>query len=394
MSAERGGPYLRGTPPDRIHLGYSIRAHLCSFRVIGRIVAILRFPNPGSDLTRVVHIFSLIASDVGERIFDLDAMTQVATSNFQASSVGAQGSEAVRLSSREDRSRDPLYNQMKMYSEVYRMMGLIRPTPERRLAFFVTELGATLADWYQAGRQREWSALLGESLLAITFPNPATNNVGVTSQRPIKWLLELAGAVDSTITRHEMIVGLLSVTDDTTPAALATAAERILKLREGEPGRTVEACRSIAAENRVQLNTLENYTRFPVGVLGSPALGWGIDTRRRNLYAAGRPVVAIELTERGRQLANDVRSRVDVRLDMLLALPIEDRVAFASFAFVQMLARAGIRDPDQNTDRVVAEGRAVARSIGIANPAQILFSPSLQEETRIIDIAVNGALEQ
>jgi hypothetical protein len=352
------------------------------------MVAVLRFPNPGSDLTRIVHIFSLIAEAAGDDIFDLDFMTEVATRNLQASSVGAQGSTALQLSTRDDRSRDPLYNQMKMYSEVYRMLGLMRPMPERRLSFFVTELGATLSEWYHARRQVEWSSLLEESLLAVVFPNPATENVGVLSQRPFKWLLQLTMKLDGIITRHEMISGLLAVPDDRQPKAMSNAVAEIRNLRAGEPQVAVDAARLIATANGVQLNTLENYTRLPVGVLKSPVLGWGRDVRRRDLYSGSGSVVAIELTERGSTVAAAVSQMVDVRVDTLQGLPSGDRVAFASFTFAEMLTRAGILGDSAENARHLEIGRSVARSIGVSDHETILFSPSLQEDFEILSRAV------
>jgi hypothetical protein len=71
-------------------------------------------------------------------------MTEVMTEHFQASSLGAVGATARSRSTEIDRSRDPLYNQLKMYSEVYRMLGWLRPAG-RRLEFTTTILGDQVA---------------------------------------------------------------------------------------------------------------------------------------------------------------------------------------------------------------------------------------------------------
>ncbi|MES2143060.1 MAG: hypothetical protein V4516_01585 [Pseudomonadota bacterium] len=41
------------------------------------------------------------------------------------------GEEAVARSTRADRSRDPLYNQLKMYAELFRTLGWLHPCPQR-----------------------------------------------------------------------------------------------------------------------------------------------------------------------------------------------------------------------------------------------------------------------
>jgi hypothetical protein len=182
----------------------------------------LRFPNPGSDLSRLVNTYRLIyqgAKDLDS--FDLDTMSKIMTSHHQASSRGAVGAEALARSREEDRSRDPLYNQSKMYSEVFRMLGWLRPA-DRRLAFRTTILGDLVASDF-VSRPDLVDALLRECLLGITFPNPATDNVGVSNHRPFRWLLLLAAKLDGVISRHEMILGVLAVTDDLKPGCFEAA---------------------------------------------------------------------------------------------------------------------------------------------------------------------------
>ncbi len=243
-------------------------------------MAKLRFPNPGSDIDRMVHVFAVVASEARSRsieIFDLDFMTDVVAGAGQASSQGAAGALAVARSRRADRSRDPLYNQLKMYSEIYRMLGWLRPSPASRLRFKVTLLGETLAfDAEQDIPLRR--GIVRESLLAVVFPNETTENFGVASSRPFSWLLQLAEELGGVVNRHEMILGLLAITDDRVTAVTEVANE-VLKLREGKVEGLYAAVEDFAAGEGIQRNTLENYTRFPVGVLSSGSIGWGVSKR-------------------------------------------------------------------------------------------------------------------
>ena len=101
----------------------------------------LRIPNPGSDLDSFVAIFKDLYDILGEMDdISLDDMTQALISRNQVTSQGAAGEEALRRSTRADRSRDPLYNQLKMYAECYRMLGWIHPN-SKKLLFNFTLLG-------------------------------------------------------------------------------------------------------------------------------------------------------------------------------------------------------------------------------------------------------------
>ena len=194
-------------------------------------MAVLRLPNPGSNLDRFVSTFALIAQEAQGKSFDLDDMTSVMTKHFQASSMGAHGEEAVRLSTRDDRTRDPLFNQSKMYSELYRMLGWIRSSAKSHSTFSVTSLGSTVMHYHFAGGS-ETKGLVGESFISAVFPNPSTVNVGIVNHRPFAQLLKLACLLKGEITRDEIIIGVLSVTDDLLPDVIEKNAQIILQLRK------------------------------------------------------------------------------------------------------------------------------------------------------------------
>ena len=352
----------------------------------------LRFPNPGSDIERMTKVFTLIASKADDKKpFDLDFMTDVVTANGQASSQGAQGAQAVAKSRREDRSRDPLYNQLKMYSEIYRMFGWIRPTPSSRLTFTTTLLGETIA--FDALNDRECLAeLVRQSVLTIAFPNTTTENLGVISQRPFSWLLRLAAQLDSVITRHEMIIGLLAKTDDTQEGGIEETVEDIRRLRRGPFQGLVDRVNIFADQEKVQRNTLENYTRFPMGVLCSPLIGWGTAGKIPGLYSDRRKIDAVSLSDEGISRAKEVSAMIDVRLPSIESFSLDERAAFASLVYYQLLNRAGFREIE------VAEGLSghteragsIMQYLGADSPSSLLFSPFAQEKDEVLKRAIEG----
>jgi hypothetical protein len=91
---------------------------------------LLRFPNPGSDIPSFILTFQVLYEHLGEQaVVTRDDMSAAMVKQNRASSCGFMGEEALKRSTREDRCRDPMYNQSKMYSELYRMLGWFRSTP-------------------------------------------------------------------------------------------------------------------------------------------------------------------------------------------------------------------------------------------------------------------------
>jgi hypothetical protein len=72
----------------------------------------MRFPNPGSDMQAFIRIFQTLYSYLNEKAwFTLDDMSATLTNMNLTASPGHVGEQALALSTRPDRSRDPLYNQ-------------------------------------------------------------------------------------------------------------------------------------------------------------------------------------------------------------------------------------------------------------------------------------------
>jgi len=328
---------------------------------------------------RLIH---LAARDTRTTVFDLDFMTEVLTGEFQASSRGAVGSAARDRSADDDRSRDPLYNQLKMYSEVYRMLGWMRPAG-RRLEFSTTILGALVAEDF-VDRPDLVYGLFRQCLMAMTFPNPTTNNVGVVNQRPFRWLLLLAAELDGVITRHEMIVGMLAVIDDLAEDALKDAVSQLRGIRGGDRAQLDEAVDSYAASASVQVNTLANYTRFPVGVLKSTHLGWGESERRDDLYDTS--ISALALSPLGLSDAEWLRGAVDVREADLEGFSLDERACFANYGYYAMLLRLDI---DQWDDLRASEAgcAGILAALDVSDPHQLLYSPVQQADDEVLERA-------
>jgi len=132
--------------------------------------------------------------------FGLDDMSKALVECNLATSSGYMGEEALLRSTREDRSRDPLYNQSKMYSELFKVLGWLHPSPTSALRFRFTYLGAHVVE-----ARRDPSAIFRESILGIVYPNAILNVKGNYALRPFATILRTIEALDGLLCRDEMI---------------------------------------------------------------------------------------------------------------------------------------------------------------------------------------------
>lgn len=323
---------------------------------------VLRFPNPGSSLASFVAAFQVLHGSLGGRTsFGLDDMSRALVRAGLAASSGQIGEEALLRSTRDDRSRDPLYNQSKMYSEVFRMLGWMTPLADDKLRFRLTALGAHIGRDGSAA-----DALIGESLLGIAFPNSHVSSKSDSILRPFAAMLRTALALGGEIARDEMILGPLSMPTDRDPKLFKAMLKGIDGLRTSSSIK--EALEELAEDNDVQVNSFQNYTRFPIGSMRD--VGWTTPTR------SGKTSTN-RLTDEGVSVAKWVEQAHDVRAADLDGLSKDVRNGIARTAYYAMLERAGYDLTPVENERGEAWGRckAALEKLGVREPKMLLFSP-------------------
>jgi len=293
----------------------------------------IRFANPGSDIGSFTRIFQVLFEELQDaQPFSLDKMSHALVLRNLATSCGYAGDQALSRSTRTDRSRDPLYNQSKMYSELYRLLGWIHPTPDSRLSFVFTWLGAHVAAAGPHAKQ-----LVRECVLGIAFPNHVVATKGEFRTRPFSTILRTIAALDGLLCRDEMILGPLSLDDDTTHAKVRAMTTSIAELRDAGPNKLDEAIAALAKKRNTQVNTLHNYTRFPLAVLEWS--GWTEKIQDSMVY--GRSMVFHRLTSVGHVQVDLINRSRDLRVAMLEGARPEIRRAAVQLGAVSVLARAG-----------------------------------------------------
>jgi hypothetical protein len=327
---------------------------------------LLRFPNPGSTIANFVSVYGSAFSKLNGRIVDLDNIVEAVVAANLATSSGYMGTEAVTRSTRQDRSRDPLYNQLKMYAELFRTLGWLHPTHQSSLNFTFTLLGEQLV---AAGK--DYWPLVEECILGISYPTPILSVKGNFNLRPFAFILKTMLGSSGYLSRDEMIIGPLSAPDDRGTQASGRVTGLIAKVRQSRAD-TEAALDTLAAARKTQVNTLHNYTRWPIAVLRDS--GWVEEADAT--YRDRRKYRVWKLTEKGRAVASRVANALDLRAADVERLEPEERTAIAVLAHFQMLDRAGF-DVSPVAERMEA-ARAVAvpvlARLGGSEEA-LLFSP-------------------
>lgn len=327
---------------------------------------VLRFPNPGSTIENFVSVYGAAFARLNGRVVDLDDMVRAVVTANLATSSGHIGEEAIARSTRADRSRDQLYNQLKMYAELFRTLGWLHPTPEKALNYTFTLLGEQVV-----ASGRDFWPLLEECVLGIIYPTPTLAVKGDFDLRPFAFILRVMAACDGHISRDEMIIGPLSAASDRGQGNLDTVVN-IVKSARASAAKTEEFVDAVSSARGIQVNTLQNYTRWPIALLRD--LGWAEKGAAK--FANGRKYSALHLTERGWAQAKRLEAVVDLRVDDVEALEPEERVAFSVIAHFRMLERSGFNIEPLTARILEAEaiGASALKRLG-ADGHTLLFSP-------------------
>lgn len=339
-------------------------------------MSVLRFPNPGSDIAKFISTYTTIYKELnGTKNFTHDDARDALIKHGLVSSSGAIGIEATRRSQREDRSRDPLYNQLKMYSELYRMLGWYKPGT-MNTNFNFTELSSYIAKATPKLQKR----LFEECLLSIVFPNPLVENKKGNTIRPFTYIVKLAASLDVVIFRDEIIIAVLALQNDTEKDTFQQSIQYIRDIRRDFKKLQKEK-EKLSKNTKIQENTLENYTRFPLGSLKFTE--WFESGTVRGIYTPAQR--GYQLTDLGKEKANQLALLRDVRHEEIENFNIETRGAFtllSSFAFFE---RCGydISGIEKMLMNLMKKSSPILKHLGISKRSEIFYSPfqqALQEE--------------
>ena len=254
-----------------------------------------RYPNPGSNLENFIKILKILCDELRNCVFDLDDMVHVVVKKQYASSRGYIGSKAIEASKEKDRSRDPLYNQLKMYAELYRHLGFIK-SKDKALSFVFTSYGLEFCNSLNPNKE------FIIALLSLSYPNHSIKTKDNAFIKPFYTILKIIDQIDNYITRDEVIAFILCEKNDQKPENVRTLIINLLNSRKNK--NLLEIIKSISDSTSIKINTLRNYTRIPIMFLRDTGL-FRIENNK------------MFLTDLGAEYSRLVKNSFDIRLETL-----------------------------------------------------------------------------
>lgn len=348
----------------------------------------IRFPNPSSDLNNFVKVFKLSHTLLKDNYtyFNCDDLARAAVSENFATCRGFTGDQAMEQSKDESKALEPLYNQFKMYSELYRSFGWIKSSPTKKTLFSFTLLGhyiATADDPFP---------LFKECALGINYPNEVINNES-QNIRPFLCILKAMNDLDCVLTKIELIIGPMSI-DDTNPNDYSSKINLIKDLRKSKDYKKVkDYYKSFAESLSKSTNTLDNYTRIPIAILET--FGWAekdSEIKKYNIYNKIPNGYYLKLTDEGRNILNRFNKSIDIRTTSTTELPHikcfndfinpEDKDNVIRASFFKLLERSGFD--------ITPIKEIISNDLStFTNYGDLLFSPYQTIDSNTVDNALS-----
>lgn len=323
----------------------------------------IRFRNPGTQYATHIHIIKQLYSRVGaQAFFTLEDMAIAITQAKLMTAYGYSGDEAIKISKTEQESMNSTLMNVKMYAELFRMLGWIAPYRENTsypLVFTYIGLHIALSE-------NDCHGLYEQSVLGINNPTQFNDNMRYNEQtRFFKCALRTLIDLDGIMYKHELCLGPMNI-DDEDENAYQNMLQRIRTIR-GDQKRLKDAFAALAASLNIDTTSVDNSTRTPVGLMKN--CGWIESSNNKTLY--GRSMTCIQITPHGRAMYESLRNMYDLRLEEYenYAPMVQD--ALIRLGTYSMLERGGY-DVSEVLGIMQSDRRTCAE---ILHGKELLFSP-------------------
>jgi hypothetical protein len=208
----------------------------------------------------------------------------------------------------------------------------------------------------------------------MVVPNASIDAQGGYRLRIFASILLTVDALGGLISRDEMIVGPLSLRDDLDIEKFSSMIRRISSLRNGSFSKMQSAISEISKERGIQINTLQNYTRFPIAALDWT--GWCVKERNRTYY--GSSISMQRLTLQGMQAVEMLKTTPDIRMGSIATAGADVLAAAAKLGAFSMLSRGGIDVDGAQQDMHDWSSFLADRRIMRRDSQSIVFNPFVE----------------
>lgn len=312
----------------------------------------------------MINIFKLLYANLSEsHSFDLNNMADIMVTANVASSSGYIGVQALERSyEHKDTSRNPLYNQAKMYAEVYRFLGWIVSGEDAALRFNFTFLGVHVAT---AGESS--GKLFEQCLLGISYPNKILDVKFRDINKPFVSIMKVISLADGEICRDEILIGPMNLSNGYNDEEIENTAARIKSLRSTKKYSSLESeINGLADSLGITTNTMKNYTRFVISAL--VFCGW-LTKGYSNVYGSKKDFLVI--TPKGSELVTWLDKVASINGSTLQEQDQKIVNAVSKVGFLQMLKRADFI-VEEDLAAMSVEAEVLTEAFG---EREILFSP-------------------
>lgn len=323
----------------------------------------IRFRNPGTQYFTHIHIIKQLYSRVGEQAyFTLEDMAIAIAQAKLMTAYGYSGDAAIELSNTEQESMNSTLMNVKMYAELFRMLGWISPYSETSsypLVFTYIGIHVALSE-------TDCSKLYEQSVLGINNPTQFNDNMRYSEETrffkcALRTLIDLGG----TMYKHELCMGPMNVSDEDEDAYQNML--RYIRSIRGDQRRLKTAFADFANSLNMSTTSVDNSTRTPIGLMKN--CGWIESVENKSLY--GKSMTCIQITPYGRKVYESIQDMHDLRLGEYENIDGSLQEALIRIGVYSMLERAGY---DISSVRDIVESDRLACD-EILEGKKLLFSP-------------------
>lgn len=332
-----------------------------------------RFPNPSSNMDSFLRVFEALFGHYGDSgNFTYKQAAAVLTERNLVTAYGHAGAEASARSSGKEPSGDSIKMNMKMYIEIYRMLGWVVPAVKgKSYPVRISFLGQCAGQGRGAARRLVEECMLG---LVYPFANSGKTSGNEESRLFLAILQFLSGLKDG-VHRLELAFGPMSF--DERAQTVEDLVEEALA-RRGSEVRFNDAISKCISDAKISQNTAKNYMRIPLSFMKD--LGW-IETGARSKQITGRPVSVIKITDYGEEILTRTEGMFDLRLKNFEELDDELQSAAVKVGMATLLSRAGFL-LDKHVTSLDSEQ---ALLFNVTEGRELLFSPYQTVDPELVD---------
>lgn len=325
----------------------------------------LRFRNPGSSIETQIGIFQALYKALkNQPHFNLDDMERVMAETSLVTAYGYAGDQALAITSKRSDSLNSTKMNMKMYAEVFRMLGWIAPANrEKSYPVSFTLIGACVGNSNFEGA----TSLAEEALMGFVNPAEINHNVKYTERvRFYPFVLRTLRELDGIMYKHELCLGPMSC-DDNDEVSFEAMIARLKSLR-GDYSRLSDAFGDLAQELNMTRESVDNSTRLPIGLLSG--LGW-IEKGIKNKTLYNKSLTCFRISDKGSAKLDEYMAMADLRLDGFHSLEPDLQEPAIRVGAYSMLERAGF-DVDSVSEVREADADALE---SLLDGKDLVFSP-------------------